>query len=190
MARGGSAGAPAASGSFYGRESFNPGVIVGQVIVIQLVFYFSNALALMLFDYMLNIAPDQRPGGGASPLVLDQMLNHAVLSLETAPGVVAAGAFAAATIVGCPVAFVMFVGRSKRALDFAATLLLAHLVCCTMYGGFPSNPLWWALVLFCGICMTLLCEVWSRRFELRDIALPSRDPEDPSTDDEDEIRPA
>jgi hypothetical protein len=189
MARGGSAGALAGSGSFYGREAFNPGVIVGQVVVIQLVFYLSNAIALMLFDYMLNIAPDRGPAG-TSPLVLDQMLNHAVLSLETAPGVVASVAFAAATIIGCPVAFVMFVGRSKRALDFSATLLLAHLVCCTAYGGFPSNPLWWALVLSCGICMTLLCEIWSRRLELRDIALPSRDPEDPSADDEDEIRPA
>jgi hypothetical protein len=177
------------SGSFYGREAFNPGVIVGQVVVIQLVFYASNAIALMLLDYMLNIAPDQHIVD-RSPLVLEQMLNHTALSFGTGSGVIASVAFAAATIVGCPVAFVMFVGRSKRALDFSTTLLLAHLLCCTAYGGFPVNPLWWGLVISCGVCMTLLCEVLSRRVELRDIAVPTRDLEDPSGNDEDEIRPA
>ncbi len=127
------------------------------------------------------------------PLILDQMLAYRALRLDTSPGLAAVFSFTTSYVLCGSLAFVTVVGRSRRALDFAATTMCAHLVCCSMYGGFPVTGLWWGLNLSCTAAMTVVCEMLSRRLELRAIAAPTgdRDIEAGRTDeDEDVIRPA
>lgn len=125
------------------------------------------------------------------PLILDQMLSYRALSFKTSPGFVAIVSFAISSVLCGSLAFVSLVGRSKRALDFSSTLVATHLICCTLYGGFPRTILWWGLNVWCIAAMTVTCEVLSRRIELREIAVPTRDLEMQAQDeDEDVIRPA
>jgi Integral membrane protein S linking to the trans Golgi network len=175
MARGGAGSQAAASGSFYGREDFKPGVIASQVALIQVVFYLTNAMLLVTLDYVLGVPAFSLHGHSNAPVFIDQLLDHAALSLRTSPGVIAVVSFVVATVVACPVAFVALVGRSKSALDFSVTLCIAHLACCALYAGFPTTPLWWIVVGTCGAVMTVVCELLSRRVEMRAIAVPVDD---------------
>ncbi len=207
-----------AGGSFHGRESFQPGKIVTQIVSIHLFFYatfvrtstspvcvclaclpitnpncmahpFLCAQATLLFvvNHTLGVASIyslRRTG----PLILDQMLSHRALSLRRSPGLAAAFSFAVSFVLCGSLAFVKIVGRARRALDFATTMFVTHLVCCTLYGGIPTSLLWWAINLTCMAAMTVMCEVLSRRIELREIAVPGRerDIEAAHPDDEDD----
>lgn len=180
-------------GSFYGREQFKPGEIIAQLVVIQVLLYTADSILLGVLDYMLGVG-DFFAGniskGAPKNIILEQVFNPDIPSLRSSPGIIAVVAFVSATLVFCPIAFVFLVGRSKRALDFSATLCLTHLVCCTIYGGFPSNTTWWLMVAACCAGMTLLCEVLSRRLELREIAVPTHDIENqPQNDAVNGIRP-
>lgn len=189
MARGGAGASASLGGAFYGRERFSPSLILSQVILIQVAFYTADAVVLLVLDYILGV-PAFLSRGQNGMLLYDQMLRHSTLSTHTSAGLIALSAYSFAAVVCGPLAFVAIVGRSKRALDFSITLSIAHLVCCWMYGGFPTSPLWWCLVVFAGVIMTFVCEVLTRRIELRDIAVPRSDIENQTDDDEDAIQPA
>jgi len=62
--------------------------------------------------------------------------------------------------------------RSKKCLDFAATIYIIHLCICIVYGGWPSSIAWW-IVNGTGIAlMALLGEYLCIRRELREIPIP------------------
>jgi Integral membrane protein S linking to the trans Golgi network len=165
----------APGGSFYGREAFRPGMIAMQVALIQIFFYLTNVSILVTLDYMLGVPAFVRHGRTGAPIIFDQMLDHTALSLHTSPGLIAIAAFWFAAVIACPLAFIGLVGRSKSALDFSVTLGVAHLVCCGVYAGFPTTPLWWVLVVSCCAAMTIVCELWASRVEMRAIAVPNED---------------
>lgn len=188
MVRGASASPPGSSGAFYGREAFNPGRIVGQVLVIVLVLYISDAWLLMFFDYLLGVSLSSKDGRLA--VLFGQMFDHRVLSLSTSQGVIAIGSFYISMIGSCSFTFKSLVGRSKRALDFSTTVVLAHLACCALLVGLPASSIWWFVVCSAGVGMVLASEVLSRREEMREIAVPARDVEGGLAEEEDDIRPA
>lgn len=174
-------------GSFYVREGFNPGKIVTQIATIHLFFYVTFAFLLFVLNHILGVASIysvRRTG----PLILDQMLAFRALSFGTSPGVAAIVSLCTSSVLCGSLAFVTLVGRSRRALDFSATMMGVHLVCCSLYGGIPLSFLWWGLNGACLATMTVVCETLSRRVELREIAVP-RDIEAVNDDDCD-IRPA
>lgn len=82
------------------------------------------------------------------------------------------------TIVLMPVFFVcravyMFylIERSRKCLDFSATLYIVHLFICIVYGGWPSSITWW-IVNGSGIAvMALLGERLCMKRELQEISL-------------------
>lgn len=168
------------SGSFYGRESFNPSQILQQVAFIQAAFYLSDFTIILLLDYILNI--DLHTPQGASPVLLRQIFDHRLPALDTSAGLVSLFAFYASILFSSTPAFTYLVGRSKRALDFSSTLLLVHFTLCALLYGIPTSSLWWFMVASAGIAMVLSSEALSRRLELRQIAVPPRDAENPDTD--------
>lgn len=130
------------------------------------------------------------------PLILDQMLSHRALRFDTSSGLAAIFSLAASSVLFGSIAFVTVVGRSRRAMDFAATSWTAHLVCCTLYGGFPTSGMWWGMNCACTAAMTFVCEMLSRRMEMRAIAVPAREARERdlemglAEEEEDAIRPA
>lgn len=159
------------SGMFYGREGFRPGKIVTQIATIHIFFYTTFAFMLFVLNHTLGVASIyslRRTG----PLILDQMLAYRALSFRTSPGAAAIFSLCMSSVLCGSFAFVKFVGRSRRALDFSATMMTVHLVCCSLYGGIPLSFLWWVLNGACTVAMTVVCETLSRRVELREIAVP------------------
>lgn len=61
--------------------------------------------------------------------------------------------------------------RSKKCLDFSATLYIVHLFICIVYGGWPASLTWW-IVNGSGIAvMALLGERLCIKRELQEISL-------------------
>jgi protein SYS1 len=65
----------------------------------------------------------------------------------------------------------VIVEKSKKCLDFSATLFLLHLFISTFYGGFPVRLDWWVVHIAATILMILLGEYLCSRRELDDIPL-------------------
>lgn len=151
----------AGSGSYYGRELFRPGTIMGQILAIHTFFYVTFSILLFIMNQIVGVYGPR--------IVLNQMLSWRTLQLHTSAGVVALICFTVSS-VGCgSLAFIVLVGRSRRALDFAATTIAVHFCCTCIYGGFPKSFTWWATNVLCTAAMTVVCETLSRRQELRDI---------------------
>lgn len=189
MARGGSSATSGSGGAFYGRESFNPGRIINQVLLLLVIMYVTDFWLLVIFDYMLGVRFGSRRAGQLAA-VFSQMFDHSVLSLSTSRGIIAIGCFYVSVVGVCSVAFRSLVGRAKRALDFTVTIMLMHFACCAVFNGIPTSGTWWIVVSTAGLGMVIVSEVLSRRDELREIAVPARDVENGHVEDEDDIRPA
>ncbi|CAN1836413.1 Protein SYS1 homolog [Linum perenne] len=48
--------------------------------------------------------------------------------------------------------------RSKKCLDFSATIYITHLFICLVYGGWPSSLTWWVVNITGLAVMTFLGE--------------------------------
>lgn len=153
----------AGTGSYYGRELFKPGRIMGQILAIHTFFYVTFSILLFIMNQVVGVY-------GEKHLILNQMLSWRTLSqLHTSSGVVALMCFTVSS-VGCgSLAFIVLVGRSRRALDFAITTISMHFCCTCIYDGFPKSGTWWTTNILCTAAMTVVCETLSRRQELRDI---------------------
>lgn len=149
------------SGRYYGRDLFKPGTIVGQIVAIHMFFYLTLGLLLFTMDEIVGVYDVS---------IVRQMLDWRTLQYTTSSGVVALICFAASS-VGCgSLAFVVIVGRSRRALDFAMTIIAVHFCCTCIYSSdIPKSATWWTTNAACAAAMTLVGETLSRRRELRDI---------------------
>jgi hypothetical protein len=65
----------------------------------------------------------------------------------------------------------IIVEKSKKCLDFSATLFLVHLVITTFYGGFPHRLDWWIVHIAGTIAMVVFGEYLCSRRELEEIPL-------------------
>lgn len=164
------------TGSYYGRESFKPAEIVQHVAAIQAAFYLSDLLLITVLDYVLGVSVHSARGQFST--LRRQVLDHTVPALDTSAGLIAVAAFYISIIVVSSAAFTYLVGRSKRALDFAFTLLAVHFVVCALAYGLPASGLWWFMTGSAGVVMVLVSEALSRRLELREIAV-AQDEENP-----------
>lgn len=67
-------------------------------------------------------------------------------------------------------AFVVLVGRAKRALDFSTTLFAMHLGCVVLYSKeFPGTLVWWIVNGGGVVAMTVVGEVFAKRQEIREM---------------------
>ena len=70
----------------------------------------------------------------------------------------------------------MVVERSKKCLDFTATVYILHAVVTVAFGGFPRSATWWLTEGLAMLAMVLLGEFLCSRREMRDIVLPTVEP--------------
>jgi hypothetical protein len=79
-----------------------------------------------------------------------------------------------AVLLSAPVGSVLMaviVEKSKKCLDFSATLFMIHFILCTFYNGFPATWDWYIVHVFGTIVMVLLGEYICSRRELDEIPL-------------------
>lgn len=99
------------------------------------------------------------------------MLDHSRLTLSHFPGWVTCTALILSLAGPTALAFVAIVGRARRALDFAATLLLSHVLATAVHSGFPDRPFWWVLNILAAGSLAAVAESVSLRLELREISV-------------------
>lgn len=127
----------------------------------------------------------QRATGTTAPLT-DQILDYERITLAHFPGWVTSTALVLSAVGPTSLAFVAVVGRSRRALDFAATLLVSHLIATTVHSRFPTTFIWWALNIVAAAGLAAVAEAISLRLELRDIAVSREVKRGPPRDEEEE----
>jgi hypothetical protein len=149
--------------SFY-APGFDPALIVGQIVAMQSLIYLSLGVWLLLLNGLA--------GRALTSAGLEQFFSHHAIKLSYTGGWVTIAAFFFNALAGgCFLAIV--VERAKKCLDFAATIHLLHLCCCTMYDGFPNSWEWWIMNLMSLVVMSLLGEYLCMRREMQDIPLLS-----------------
>lgn len=151
----------AVNGSYYGRERFDPLLILAQIVLLQACFYLSYLTLLLLFNRAT----------GTEASITDQLFNHTYITLRHFPGWVTCTALLLSAAGPTALAFVGIVGRAKRSLDFATTLLVSHLIATTVHSGFPNSLMWWLLNIVAAVALATVAETLSLRVELRDIAV-------------------
>jgi len=140
---------------------WDPFLIICQIITMQSVFYLSLGIFLVVFGWLGNIL-----------VSLDQFLSFEEITIHSSGGLATILSFLATSIVGA-VALLIVVERAKKCLDFAATMHIIHLVLCLCYSGFPTNWLWWLLMLSTMVVTAVLGEYLCWRREMREIPLSS-----------------
>lgn len=143
---------------FRGRERFDAGLVLAQIVLLQAAFYLSYTALLLALDRLLRV--DAR--------VSAQVFDHRALALREPGGRVAAAAMFAAD-VPTAFAYAALVGRSKPCLDFACTLFIAHVVATVLHSGWPDTFAWWALNAASVAVLVSLCEWLCMRIEMQEI---------------------
>lgn len=151
----------AVTGSFYGRASFDPLLILSQIILLQSVFYISDLLFLLLFNYAT----------GTSASLVSQMFDPSYTTLRHFPGWITCLSLLLSACGPTAVAFVLLVGRAKRATDFALTLLISHIVAVSVRSGIPTRAMWWVLNAIAVGGLAIVAEMLSMRVEMREISV-------------------
>lgn len=143
---------------YYGREAFDPGLILAQIVILQTTFYLSFTILLVIFDRVL----------GVNTLVSAQIFDYRALTLREFGGWVTGSAL---IIANLPTAltYVLIVGRAKRCLDFAFTLFIAHLFATIFHSGFPNSFTWWCINTVSAAVLAIACEFMCMRIEMQDI---------------------
>ena len=111
-----------------GGQAFDPRLIFTQIAALQSFHYAILSLFLQFSSVLF----------GRRPATLDAVFASGGLELwsSDAASVLAAGAAGAFLLA-------VIVEKSKKCLDFAATLFLLHLLACTLYpGGWGYRPIW------------------------------------------------
>ncbi|CAM9584614.1 unnamed protein product [Phaeothamnion confervicola] len=146
--------------------ALHPKLVCFQILALQAWFYVVLCLVLFLFHGIFG-----------TPLSLEAILGSKGLSVTSAPGWTGICLHVLTALVGC-LLLVIIVERSKKCLDFAATLFIAHLCVVSAYEGLPTSWDWWIVEIVCLALMTSLGEFLCSRRELRDIPLFSPVPTD------------
>lgn len=123
---------------------------------------------------------------GTSASVTDQIFNHTYITLRHFPGWVTSAALVLSAVGPTALAFVAVVGRARRSVDFACTLLVSHLIATSLHSGFPVTPMWWVLNVLAAAGLATVAEALSMRVELREIAVRA-DPADRRAFKDDDI---
>lgn len=153
---------PLLSGSFYGREPFDPLLILAQITLLQFAFYAALAATTLTLNALTGVS---------TPLHY-QLFSPDAYDTSAIPGYVSIAAFLLTAAAPVPAAYVAVVGRARRAADFAATVYLGHAVAVGVYGGeVPRRLGWWAVMLGGGVIAAVVAGVAAMRLEMREIGL-------------------
>jgi len=141
---------------------WDPTLIIYQIIVVQSIYYVQLGVFLFIFNQMVG-----------HMFSVEQIFNYRLTNTDSMYGwmVIIANFFNA--ICGA-LSLLIFVERSKKCLDHAATVTILHLIACSIYGGFPASWSWWLVNVLCCIVMALFGEYLCMRRELREIPIVTK----------------
>ncbi|KAM7255717.1 hypothetical protein ACFE04_008615 [Oxalis oulophora] len=147
---------------FYGAAVWDPWLIVTQIVCLQCLYY----ITLGIFLSMLV-------GTRLSRMSLVYFFDYATVTTSTVTGWCVVVSFLLTSLAGSVYLFYL-VERSKKCLDFSATLYIIHLFICIIYGGWPASITWWvvhgtgfAAMTYLGVCLCM-------KRERQDIPTPHR----------------
>mmetsp|Transcript_13598 Transcript_13598/g.58070 ORF Transcript_13598/g.58070 Transcript_13598/m.58070 type:complete len:161 (+) Transcript_13598:79-561(+) len=141
--------------SFFGRDSFDPLLTIGQMITMQCLFYLSLALTLEVLV-------------GSERLTVRSFFDSSLITTSTTEGWRFISAFACAAVLDACFLCVV-VGRAKKCLDFAATTYLVHFASCCAVAGVPKGAGWWVTTGVALSVTAIIGEYLCVSRELRDI---------------------
>ncbi|GAB0491848.1 hypothetical protein MMPV_003103 [Pyropia vietnamensis] len=145
---------PLLSGTFYGREPFDPLLILAQITLLQFAFYAALAATTLTLNAITGVS---------TPLHY-QLFSADAYDTSAIPGYVSMAAFLLTAAAPVPAAYVAVVGRARRAADFAATVYLGHAVAVGVYGGeIPRRLGWWAVMVGGGVIAAVVAGVAAMR---------------------------
>ncbi|KAH1237930.1 Protein SYS1 [Glycine max] len=144
---------------FYGSVVWDPWLIVAQIVCLQCLYYITLGLFLSILV-----------GTRVSRLSLVYFFDYVAITTSTITGWCVIASFLLSSLAGAVYVFYL-IERSKKCLDFSATIYIVHLFICIVYGGWPSSITWW-IVNGTGIAvMALLGERLCMKRELQEISL-------------------
>lgn len=144
---------------FYGAVVWDPWLIVAQIVCLQCLYYITLGLLLSILV-----------GTRVSRMSLVYFFDYVAVTTTTVTGWCVIASFLLSSVAGAVYMFYL-IERSKKCLDFSATLYIVHLFICIVYGGWPSSLTWW-IVNGSGIAvMALLGERLCIKRELQEISL-------------------
>jgi len=137
-------------------STFDPKLILGQIVVMQCLFYLNLGGILIMLDTMVgnNISMRQILG----PLRMETLADWLTIFCFVLNAVVAAGCL------------LIVVERAKKCLDFAATVHLFHFLFCLFFGGMP-NIAWFIWNIVFMVIMAVLGEYICMKRELKEIPM-------------------
>ena len=144
---------------FYGTQKFDPKLIIGQIVVLQTLFYLLEGLFMFIFYILFG-----------SNMTLNSIFYFKNITFSNTMG------WGNVFIMFVSTGFVAYslihvVERAKKCLDFSFTLFFWHFCFCWAYGGFPDTAEWWVVNVMCCILMTVTGEQLCMREEQKDIQI-------------------
>jgi len=148
-----------ARGRLYGRDTFQPRVVLGQIAAVQAVLWVSLAVATFTGSTLIGMP--------WSPV---EVWAWRDASLVTGTGWMrAVAALFAAVAVAVGISFI--VERVKRSLDFAFTAYFVHLWATAAVAGFPVTWVWWLTTGVAFGVAAALAEYLCHQREMQDIPI-------------------
>lgn len=147
------------SGQFR-KTTWDPFLIISQIIAVQSVMYFSLGLWIWVITFFLGTTRS-----------LDYAFQYKELHVRNFGGHLVVTIFMINALIGA-LALLWLVQRTKQCMDFACTAHLIHLLCCWAYNGtFPTTFSWWCLNIVSLSTMCILGEFLCMRTELKVIPI-------------------
>jgi len=142
---------------------WDPKLIIFQIIALQSCFYVSLGAYLWVFHYLAG-----------QPVTLSLLFHPRSLNFDSLSGGLAILASFFNSFTGS-VLLMFIVERSKKCLDFSATVYLFHFAICLMATRhFPGTWTWWLTQVLCMAIMAVIGEYLCMRRELREIPLHTK----------------
>eukprot|EP00920_Eleutheroschizon_duboscqi_P015124 GHVT01035004.1.p1 GENE.GHVT01035004.1~~GHVT01035004.1.p1 ORF type:complete len:263 (+),score=46.19 GHVT01035004.1:1635-2423(+) len=159
------------TGQVYGSTSFNPKLILTQMIILQCCFFQIATVGIFVLFLLLRLPPRE-----CRPVLA--FFDASAYDLSTWRG---AAVGIAVILAGVPMSFILrlIVERSRKCLDFVATYHILYLLACSICSNFPTTWSFWTTAGASVISTTLLAEYLCMQSELKEIIFDKqRDVED------------
>lgn len=144
---------------FRERDTWDPKMILSQMVLMQTGFYLVTGAWLVLCSGIFGFTPQLKLLLDSSVFAAFDSLGWSVIlaSLLTAPV--------------CSFLLLIFISRAKKCMDFAITMYVFHAVLCVCYAGFPNEWAFWTINTIACIGAIVFGEYLCWRKEMQEIPL-------------------
>ncbi|KAK8805444.1 hypothetical protein WA158_002100 [Blastocystis sp. Blastoise] len=142
----------------YGKDIWDPFLIVFQIAALQSWFYFFWTLAHAFVVFVLHMV---------NYPIIDILFGDWFYMFEISGYIISVELFFSCNMIA--VIAVNIVERSKKILDFISTMFIIHLLLCWYFHGIPDNWSWWIIFFVSFLYTTYTAETFCIHRELEDI---------------------